>query len=61
MNTLTITPTYYDKVYKSWMREFCLVMANGNKFIQLSSKMPAQFRVAKLAIVRQPQPEAWKI
>jgi hypothetical protein len=60
MNTLTITPTYYDQVYKSWMREFCLVMANGNRFIQLGSKMPAQFRIAKLVIVRQPQTEAWK-
>ncbi len=61
MNTLTITPTYYDSTYKRWMREFCLVMKNGNRFIQLGSQVPAQFKVENLMIVRQSQPEAWKI
>ncbi len=61
MNTLTITPTYYDSTYKLWMREFCLVTKNGNKFIQLGSQVPAKFKVENLLIVRQSQPEAWKI
>jgi hypothetical protein len=59
--TLTITPTYYDQVYKCWMREFCLVRANGKIDIQLGSKMPERFKGIKASIVRQPQPESWKI
>lgn len=61
MTTLTITPTYYDQVYKCWMREFRLVRASGKIDIQLGSKMPERFKGIKASIIRQPQPEAWKI
>ena len=61
MNILTITPTYYDQVYKCWMREFCLVLANGRIHIQLGSKLPEHFRFISAKVVRAPQPETWKI
>lgn len=60
MNTLTITPTYYDQVYKSWMREFCMVLANGRIDIQLGSKLPERFKTINAKIIRQPQPDHWK-
>lgn len=61
MNTLTITPTYYDQVYKCWMREFCMVLANGRMDIQLGSKLPERFKSINARVIRQAQPEAWKI
>jgi hypothetical protein len=60
MTTLTITPTYYDKVYRCWMREFSMVYATGKIDIQLGAKLPERFKVVKANIVRQPQPAWWK-
>jgi hypothetical protein len=60
MNTLTITPHYYDNVYKCWMREFCLVLASGRLDIQLDSKLPARFKNVSAKIIRQSQPAEWK-
>jgi hypothetical protein len=43
------------------MREFCMVLASGRMDIQLGSKLPERFKSISAKVIRQAQPEAWKI